>query len=158
MSKVPIQILKSYRLDSGDISGMFKIPAEKVTKSIRIALIELEGVLAEVSTDPETPQTAPADPLEKALRLAEGTVLALNELKDRGQEGGPPEKSPQTALNGFEGINSGLGQEKEATQDGFCNVYGVKCDDSNIENHWGEACEAPCTIKIARENEKGDPA
>lgn len=147
MNKVPIQILKSYRLENGDISGMFKIPADKVTKSIRIALIELEGALATVSMDPETPENAPADPLGEALRLSESLVLALNEAKEVAGQGGSPEESPQGALNGLEG-------EK---REGFCDTFGVTCEDAGIDNAYGEVCDAPCGVRIARRDGKEGP-
>ena len=53
-----IEIIKSYKLENGDISGMFKIKAEDLEKQgekqTRIELIDLEGKLATISLE-DTP-------------------------------------------------------------------------------------------------------
>lgn len=46
---IRINIVKSYKLDNGDVSGMFKIPADRITAQVRHELIDFEGVEAELS-------------------------------------------------------------------------------------------------------------
>ncbi len=56
-----IVISKSYPLDNGDVSGMFKVPREEVTEDLRIALIKLEGKTATV-TLPDALSDSPQAP------------------------------------------------------------------------------------------------
>lgn len=60
-----ITIVKSYALEDGSISGMFKIPKQSATNALRHELIELEGVEAEISL-----AQAPA-PITEPLSLAD---------------------------------------------------------------------------------------
>ncbi len=87
-----IIITKSYKLENGDVNGMFKVPAERVTKELRIALVEFEGVEAEIKAAPKEapalipnePDTSEAAPLSKrfidavlAIETARANLLSL---------------------------------------------------------------------------------
>ncbi len=83
-----IQILKSYKVDNGDVSGMFKIPADKVTPQMRHDLIDLEGkdaelvlVDAEVVPDDTVPLTIEQMSLKIAKALDEARSWTLELAK-----------------------------------------------------------------------------
>ena len=92
-----VNVIKTYKLENGDVSGMFKIPADKVTAQARHELIDLEGVDAELSLSTIIQDTTAAPSRLDTLRSMQEYLLT--EIAAEMAKGEPIEVLPAIPLD-----------------------------------------------------------
>jgi hypothetical protein len=121
--KAIITITKSYTNQDGSIAGMFRVEAEKATKTTRHALVDLEGMECEVRAAGQVDSNAHVEPVDQ--HILKGIRAKLEVIMQEVDEALAPLMAPAppqdaldferiTAENGETGADEGQGSHEDS--------------------------------------------